>query len=74
MVVRHIGLGERGQGCHVEPCPLKSALFREAEGQPVRREGTHRLPRDEGMFAEFHGLDYGIIVRSLLSAVRRIGG
>ena len=58
-MVRHIGLGERRQGRRVEPCPLKSALFREAEGQPVRREGNHRLPRGEGMSSDYHDSKYG---------------
>ena len=47
-VVRHIAIGEPRHGCcgpafRVEPCPLKSALFREAEGQPVCREGLSRF-------------------------------
>ena len=51
---RDAAIGERRQGRRVEPCPLKSALFREAEGQPVRREGNHRLPRIEAMSSEIY--------------------
>ena len=48
-VVRHIGCGEprqgrRGPATRVSPCPLKSALFREAAGHPVSRKAFLRLP------------------------------
>ena len=36
--------GESRQGGRVSPCPLKSMLFQEAAGHPVRRVGFHRFP------------------------------